>query len=77
MRHSRVSASAFASNTVSVGDVGWRHCLRNPPLREAFRWSVMRRVTSTASVSLAGNRYTVDAALLAGACGAIRPERTA
>ena len=28
-------------------------------LREAFRWSVLRRVTSTASVSLAGNRYAV------------------
>jgi putative transposase len=33
-------------------------------LREAFRWSVLRRVTSTASVSLAGNRYSVDEALI-------------
>jgi putative transposase len=33
-------------------------------LREAFRWSVMRRVTSTASVSLAGNRYAVDPSLI-------------
>jgi putative transposase len=33
-------------------------------LREAFRWSVLRRVTQTASVSLAGNRYTVDQALV-------------
>jgi putative transposase len=33
-------------------------------IREAFRWSVMRRVTSTASISLAGNRYSVDAALI-------------
>jgi putative transposase len=33
-------------------------------LREAFRWSVVRRVTSTASVSLAGNRYSVDQALI-------------
>ncbi len=32
-------------------------------LREAFRWSVRRRVTRTASVSLAGNRYKVDDAL--------------
>jgi len=32
-------------------------------LREAFRWSVRRRVTRTASVSLAGNRYAVDDAL--------------
>jgi putative transposase len=32
-------------------------------LKEAFRWSVRRRVTRTASVSLAGNRYTVDDAL--------------
>jgi putative transposase len=33
-------------------------------LREAFRWSVLRRVTSTASVSLVGNRYSVDEALI-------------
>jgi putative transposase len=33
-------------------------------LREAFRWSVWRKVTRTASVSLAGNRYAVDAALV-------------
>ena len=33
-------------------------------LREAFRWSVLRRVTSTASVSLAGNRYSVDPSLI-------------
>ncbi len=33
-------------------------------LREAFRWSVLRRVTRTASVSLTGNRYSVDPALV-------------
>ena len=33
-------------------------------LREAFRWSVLRRVTTTASVSLAGNRYSVDPSLI-------------
>jgi putative transposase len=33
-------------------------------LREAFRWSVLRRVTSTASVSLSGNRYAVDPSLV-------------
>jgi putative transposase len=33
-------------------------------LREAFRWSVRRRVTRTATVSLAGNRYAVDEALV-------------
>jgi hypothetical protein len=33
-------------------------------LREAFRWSIVRRVTSTASVSLAGNRYAVDPSLI-------------
>ena len=32
-------------------------------LREAFRWSVRRRVTRTATVSLAGNRYALDDAL--------------
>jgi len=33
-------------------------------LREAFRWSVLRRVTTTASVSLTGNRYSVDPSLI-------------
>jgi hypothetical protein len=40
------------------------HAVEPSLLREAFRWSVMRRVTSTASISLAGNRYSVDAALI-------------
>ena len=33
-------------------------------LREAFRWSVLRVVTRTAQVSLAGNRYSVEPALV-------------
>ncbi len=33
-------------------------------LREAFRWWVLRRVTETAAVSLVGNRYHVDPALV-------------
>ena len=40
------------------------HAVEPSLLREAFRWSVMRRVTNTASVSLAGNRYAVDEALI-------------
>jgi putative transposase len=40
------------------------HAVEPSLLREAFRWSVMRRVTSTASISLAGNRYSVDEALI-------------
>ena len=32
-------------------------------LREAFRWSVTRRVTRTAAVPLEGNAYAVDPAL--------------
>jgi putative transposase len=40
------------------------HAVEPSLLREAFRWSVLRRVTSTASVSLAGNRYAVDEALI-------------
>ena len=31
---------------------------------EAFRWSALRKVTRTATVSLAGNRYQVDPALV-------------
>lgn len=33
-------------------------------LKEAFRWSAQRVVTKTATVSLQGNRYQVDAALV-------------
>lgn len=33
-------------------------------LAEAFRWSLSRKVSSTATVSLLGNRYQVDAALV-------------
>src|SRR5947208_15597202 len=33
-------------------------------LREAFRWSVTRRVTRTATVPLEGNAYAVDPALV-------------
>jgi putative transposase len=33
-------------------------------LTEAFRWSALRSVTRTATVSLAGNRYVVDPALV-------------
>lgn len=33
-------------------------------LRDAFRWSVTRVVTRTATVSLAGNRYSVEPALV-------------
>jgi putative transposase len=33
-------------------------------VREAFRWSVLRVVSKTATVSLAGNRYLVDPALV-------------
>ena len=33
-------------------------------LREAFRWSVTRRVTRTATVPLEGNSYAVDPALV-------------
>jgi putative transposase len=34
-------------------------------LAEAFRWSVLRKVTRTATVSLEGNTYAVDPALVA------------
>ena len=40
------------------------HAAEPSLLREAFRWSVMRKVTRTASVSLAGNRYVLDPALV-------------
>ena len=43
---------------------GGPHRQAHPALiREAFRWSVTRRVTRTATVSLEGNSYAVDSAL--------------
>jgi putative transposase len=36
----------------------------HPLVVEAFRWSARRTVTKTATVSLAGNRYQVDASLI-------------
>ncbi|MDB5066452.1 MAG: transposase [Chloroflexi bacterium] len=48
-----------------------RFCAGDPPraadhalVVEAFRWSVFRTVTKTATVSLAGNRYQVDPSLV-------------
>ena len=38
-------------------------------LAEAFRWSVMRRVTRTATVPLEGNGYAVDPALVGRRAG--------
>lgn len=46
---------------------GAGHTLSIPPpglLAEAFRWSVVRRVTKTATVNLFANRYGVDPALV-------------
>ena len=44
-------------------------------LADAFRWALTRKVTKTATISLEGNSYTVDAPSSADAsrCGSIRP----
>jgi putative transposase len=45
-------------------EAGGPHRQADPALlREAFRWSVMRKVTRTATVPLEGNAYAVDPAL--------------
>ena len=44
-------------------------------LAEAFRWSVTRKVTRTATVPLEGNAYAVDPALRAARGAALRPRR--
>ena len=49
---------------LSRGDLGPPPSVEPALLREAFRWSVVRRVTRTASVSLAGNHYSVDVSLI-------------
>ena len=43
---------------------GPHHAADADRLREAFRWSVTRRVTRTATVPLEGNNYGVDPALV-------------
>jgi putative transposase len=49
---------------VSRFEKGGPHRQADPALiREAFRWSVTRRVTRTATVLLEGNSYAVDPAL--------------
>jgi putative transposase len=62
--NTRVHAETGRTPIQRFSSGGPLHAVEPSLLREAFRWSVMRRVTSTASVSLAGNRYTVDAALV-------------
>jgi putative transposase len=49
---------------ISRFEVGGPHRQADPArLREAFRWSVTRKVTRTATVPLEGNAYAVDPAL--------------
>ena len=62
--NTRVHAETGQTPIERFTGAGALHAVEPSLLREAFRWSVMRRVTNTASVSLAGNRYTVDAALV-------------
>jgi putative transposase len=62
--NTRVHAETGQTPIQRFTSQGPLHAVEPSLLREAFRWSVMRRVTSTASVSLAGNRYSVDEALI-------------
>ena len=62
--NTRVHAETGQTPIQRFTSQGPLHAVEPSLLREAFRWSVMRRVTSTASVSLSGNRYAVDEALI-------------
>src|SRR6266545_952615 len=62
--NTRVHAETGQTPIQRFTSYGPLHAVEPSLLREAFRWSVMRRVTSTASVSLVGNRYSVDEALI-------------
>ncbi len=62
--NTRVHAETGQTPIQRFTSYGPLHAVEPSLLREAFRWSVMRRVTSTASVSLTGNRYAVDEALI-------------
>ena len=64
MCNTRVHAETGQTPIQRFTSHGPLHAVEPSLLREAFRWSVMRRVTSTTSVSLAGNRYSVDPALI-------------
>ncbi|MGH9067035.1 MAG: Mu transposase domain-containing protein, partial [Acidimicrobiales bacterium] len=53
----KVPVEAFlAAGPLRMADPGLLH--------EAFRWSVLRKVSKTAMVAMAGNRYQVDPALV-------------
>src|SRR5437879_4789829 len=62
--NTRVHAETGQTPMQRFTSQGPLHAVEPSLRREAFRWSVLRRVTSTASVSLAGNRYSVGAALI-------------
>ena len=62
--NTRVHAETGQTPIQRFTSQGPLHAVEPSLLREAFRWSVLRRVTSTASVSLCGNRYAVDEALI-------------
>jgi len=69
MVYHRTVHSTTGMTPLTRWDAGWdnRRPYRRDPdvIAEAFRWSVTRKVTKTATVSLQGNTYQVDP-MLAG-----------
>jgi len=61
--HRRVHTETEEAPAVRFASVRPRYASEEE-LREAFLWSVARTVSKTATVSLHGNRYEVDAALI-------------
>ena len=63
--NTRVHAETRQAPIERFGAEGFTPTIPPPGLLgEAFRWSVVRKVTKTATISLLANRYQVDAALV-------------
>ncbi len=67
MVYHRTLHSSTAMTPLARWDAGWvgRSPIRRAPevIAEAFRWSAVRKVTKTGTVSLQGNTYQVDPSL--------------
>jgi putative transposase len=66
--HRRVHSETKTTPLARLGEGGPALLPSPAVLREAFLWSAKRTVTKTATVSLHGNQYEVDAALVGQVC---------
>ena len=62
--NTRVHAETDQTPLARFAAGGAPRAVERSVMADAFTWSAIRKVTATATVSLAANRYTVDAALV-------------